>query len=389
MRKQRGKFDYNIILVVLLLLVVGLTFIYTASSTKALERFDDDAFFLKRQLLRLLVGALILYVIMRTDYHLVLRISPWVFWLSLTMLIAVLFLPQELAIRGTRRWIQLAGFSFQPSELARLSLILMFARVLSMPGVDMKKFTDGVLPQIILTALVCGLILLEPDTSTGLMTLLIVLGLLFVAGARSAHLFAVSTTALLAAVTALLSVPYQRSRLLSFLHSIWNDSEVSWQVKQSLISLGNGGVFGIGLGQSRQKMHWLPDPFTDFIFSIIGEELGLIGTLGVMALFIYLMFRGFRIAWHAPDREGQLLAAGLTLSLCLYAFMNVAVVTHLVPTTGIPMPFVSYGGSSLIMNLFAIGVLLNISYQGGGRSLKPAKGLKYGKRISRKYSLGL
>ena len=255
----------------------------------------------------------------------------------------------------------------------------MFARILAMKEVDNKSFLDGVISQLILLGLVCGAIMLEPDTGTALMVFVVGIYMLFVAGARVWHLLAVIAGGLTAAFMFLMSIPYQRERLFGFIDGFKDETQLGWQVKQSLISLGNGGVFGLGLGHSRQKMHWLPDPFTDFIYSIIGEELGMIGTLLVVLLFLVIFYRGYRIALAAPDREGQLLALGITFAIVLYGFMNIAVVTNLMPTTGIPMPFVSYGGSSLIMNLFGIGILLNICQQSGFRALKPVQ-LKYGKK---------
>lgn len=371
MHQLKGKLDYSLLLAVLILLVISVTFIYTASSTKALEMFGDEAYFLKRQIVRILLGGVALILALLIDYRVFLRISPWIFWGSLTLLILLLVMPGEWSVRSARRWMLIMGFRFQPSEIAKYGLILMLARILSMPGVNMRSFADGLLPQLILAAAVCGAIMLEPDAGTAIMIFFIISGMLFIAGARIWHLLLIFGGGATAATLLLLSVPYQRERLMSYLEAFQDSSNIGWQVKQSLISLGNGGVFGIGLGQSRQKMHWLPDPFTDFIFSIIGEELGAIGTLLVVFLFLVIIYRGFRIALSAPDKQGQLLAAGITLAIGLYGLMNMAVVLHLLPTTGIPMPFISYGGTSLIMNMFGIGVLLNICQQGDRRALQP------------------
>lgn len=382
MQIYRARLDYTLIFVIAILLTLSVTFIYTASSTKALENFGDGAFFLKRQALRILIGVLILYIAMRIDYREFLRFSPLIYWGTLTLLLVLIFAPDDWTVRSTRRWLYIFGFRFQPSELAKFAVILMFARILAMKEVDAKSFLDGVLSQIILLALVCGAIMLEPDTGTGVLIFIIGTYMLFIAGARIWHLLLVLFSGLAAAFMFLMSIPYQRERMLGFIEGFRDESHLGWQVKQSLISLGNGGLFGLGLGHSRQKMHWLPDPFTDFIYSIIGEELGLIGTLMVVLLFLIIFYRGYRIALVAPDRQGQLLALGITFAIVLYGFMNIAVVTNLVPTTGIPMPFVSYGGSSLIMNLFGIGILLNICQQSGFRALQPIR-LKYGKKTKK------
>ena len=352
------------ILAVLVLLVISVTFIYTASSTKALDNFGDATFFLKRQIFRILIGAFVCYLGIRIDYHEWLHLAPWFFWGSLTLLLVLVFAPGEWTLRSTRRWLLFMGFRFQPSELAKLGLILLFSKILAMKSVNIRSFFDGLLPQLILLCAACGMIMLQPDAGTALMIFFIAISILFLAGARIIHLFGIFATGLTAASLMLLSVPYQRQRLVDFWTSFTDYSSLGWQVKQSLISLGNGGLFGVGLGNSQQKMHWLPDPFTDFIYSIIGEELGLPGTIGVIALLLIIVYRGFRIAFEAPDKEGQLLAAGLTLAIGFYGLMNVAVVTHLLPTTGIPMPFISYGGSSLIVNMFGIGILINICEQG-------------------------
>lgn len=389
MRYQNGKIDYSLILAVVLLLVVGLTFIYTASSAKALERFGDEAFFLKRQLLRIAIGIVVLFFAMRVDYHRILDFSPVIFWSALTLLLVVLVAPADWTLRNTRRWLDVFGFRFQPSELARFGLILMLAKVLAQPDVEIKKFSYGILPQLVLITIVCALIILEPDSSTALMIFFVAMVMLFLAGARIIHLLLLLVAGISAAFLVLISIPYQRERMMSFIATLGGDAQLGWQVKQSLISLGNGGIWGVGLGQSMQKMHWLPDPFTDFIFSIVGEELGLIGTLGVVFLFLVIMYRGFRIALVAPDREGQLLAGGITLAITLYGFMNIAVITHLVPTTGIPLPFVSYGGSSLLVNLFGIGVLLNIAYQSKHRLLRSVSELTHGRRRTKKFPFGL
>jgi cell division protein FtsW len=239
---------------------------------------------------------------------------------------------------------------------------------LTKPEIDPENFVDGLLPQLILIGAVVLGVALEPDLGTALAIAAIAFTLLFIAGARLGHLFLIIFGAVLAAVSMLWRVAYQRGRVESFFQSIFGDAEPAWQVRQSLISLGNGGLFGVGLGQSKQKLLFLPDPFTDFIMAIVGEELGLIGTLTLILLFFIIIWRGFHIAHRAPDRAGKLTAIGVTSAIGLYALVNAGVVTHILPTTGIPLPFVSYGGSALMMNLFGIGVLLNISQFTGSRS---------------------
>jgi cell division protein FtsW len=262
----------------------------------------------------------------------------------------------------------LGPVQFQPSELAKYTLIFYLAGNLTKPDIDPENFVDGLLPQLILIGAVVLGVAMEPDLGTALAIATVALVMLFVSGAKLGHLFFVVFGAVLSAVSMLWRVAYQRGRVESFVESIFGNAEPAWQVRQSLIALGNGGVFGIGLGQSKQKLLFLPDPFTDFIMAIVGEELGLIGTLTVVLLFFIVIWRGFHIAHRAPDRAGKLTAIGITSAIGLYAFVNTGVVTHILPTTGIPLPFVSYGGSALMMNLFGIGVLLNISQFTGNRS---------------------
>jgi cell division protein FtsW len=279
----------------------------------------------------------------------------------LTLLVFLLFAPESWMIRGSRRWLMLGPVQFQPSELAKLALIFYLVGNLTKPEVDPENFVDGLLPQLILIGAVVLTVAMEPDLGTALTIAAISIVLLFVAGARLGHLFFVIFAGVLSAASLLWRVAYQRGRLESFVESIFGNAEPAWQVRQSLIGLGNGGLLGVGLGQSKQKLLFLPDPFTDFIMAIIGEELGLIGTLGVIVFFFVVIWRGFHIALRAPDRAGKLTALAVTTAIGLYALVNAAVVTHVLPTTGIPLPFVSYGGSALFTNLIGVGVLLNIS----------------------------
>ncbi|MCG3118205.1 MAG: putative peptidoglycan glycosyltransferase FtsW [bacterium] len=367
-RLQFSEIDLTLLTTVMVLLLFSIFFIYTASSARAERLYEDSAFFLKRQLIRVAIALVIMFFIVRVDYHRVLSYSPPAYWLALALLVFLLFAPESWMIRGSRRWIMLGSLQFQPSELAKYTLIFYLAGNLTKPDIDPENFVDGLLPQLILIGAVVLGVALEPDLGTALAIATTALIMLFVSGAKLGHLFFLVFGAVLSAVSMLWRVAYQRGRVETFIESMFGNAEPAWQVRQSLISLGNGGVFGVGLGQSKQKLLFLPDPFTDFIMAIVGEELGLLGTLMVILLFFIIIWRGFHIAHRAPDRAGKLTAIGVTSAIGLYALVNTGVVTHLLPTTGIPLPFVSYGGSALMMNLFGIGVLLNISQYTGNRS---------------------
>jgi cell division protein FtsW len=360
-RPHSFNIDLTLLTAVMLLVLFGVCFIYTASSAKAERDFQDSAFFLKRQLLRVAMALVVMFFIMRVDYRQVCRYSPPVYWFALALLILLLFAPASWMIRGSRRWLMLGPMQFQPSELAKFALIFYLAGNLTKPESDQENFVDGILPQLILIGAVVLTVAMELDLGTALTIATTSLVLLFIAGAKLGHLFFVILAGTLSALSLAWRVAYQRGRLESFLESLFGDAEPAWQVQQSLIGLGNGGLLGLGLGKSKQKLLFLPDPFTDFILAIVGEELGLIGTVTILLLFFIIIWRGFRIAHRAPDRLGKLIAIGVTVTIGLQALLNVGVVIHVLPTTGIPLPFVSYGGSALLMNLIGVGVLLNLS----------------------------
>ncbi len=357
------SFDLVLLMAVLVLLVFSVCFVYTASSPKAERSYDDGAYFLKRQLLRLGLALLLMVAMLRADYRKILRWSPLLYGVALILLIVLLFLPESMAIRGAHRWIQVGQMQIQPSELAKFSLILYLAANLSKPDLNLRNFAGGLLPPLLLIGAPVLLVAIEPDMGTAMLITLIAFTMLFLQGAELKHLFALISSGLLVALALLSKVAYQRGRVEAFVESMLGDSEPAWQVKQSLIGLGNGGLAGLGLGKSKQKLFFLPDPFTDFIMSVIGEELGLIGTLLVLAMFFVILWRGLKIAQQAPDGSGRLLALGITSAIGIGAFVNIAVVTNMLPTTGVPLPFVSYGGSSLVVHLMAVGLLLNVSRQ--------------------------
>lgn len=385
MHHIRQQPDYLLLAVVLGLLLFGLCFVYTASSARAERDYQDAAYFLKRQLINAAIALALMFVIMRVDYHSYLRYTPLIYWSVVVLLIFLLLAPSSWAVRGSRRWIMLGAVQFQPSEIAKYAMVFYIGGNLASKNVDIQNFRDGLLPQLVLLGIVAVTVALEPDVGTASLILAIGAIMLFVGQARWWHLMLIGMGSAAALTPFLFRATYQRTRVLNFVASMFGDAQPAWQVKQSLISLGTGGILGLGLGQSRQKLLFLPDPHTDFIMAIVGEELGLIGTATVLALFLIFVIRGFQIASRAPDRTGQLLATGITVCIGLYAFVNAGVVTNLLPTTGLPMPFVSYGGSALVLNFFGVGVLLNIAGQANRATLRPVSNFRNGQRFSRGY----
>ncbi len=352
---------------VVLLVGFGLVMVYSASSAVARSEASRGAGllgnpFLVKQGLAAALGMALLLVAMHVDYRLLKR--PLVAWGALgvvvALLVAVLFSPE---LNGTRRWFFLGGFSLQPSEIAKLALVPFVAYQLERKQ-DRIDRPELLVPVGLATALVAGLVLLEPDMGTAVLLVAAVLVMVFLAGLPWRYL-ATGAVALVPLLFALMvSADYRRQRLLTFLDPEADPLGAGYQVLQSLIAVGSGGVLGLGLGNSAQKLFFLPQPHSDFIFAIVSEELGMAGALVVVALFLVLLWRGLRAALHAPDAFGRHLGIGLTALLVLQAFINISVAVALLPTKGIPLPFLSYGGSSLVASMAACGVLLNLSEHG-------------------------
>ncbi len=359
--------DYDRVLITatLLLVGIGIVMIYSSSAIRAQERFGDPSLFLKRQLLWALLGTTAMAWAMRVDYHTWQGYSPVLYLIALLGLLAVLIPGIGVQIKGARRWIHLFGLSVQPSELAKLSLILYLAAYFSRKPERAEEFTRGILQPLLLAGLFAGLVMLEPNIGTALILMLITFTLFFLTGTRLTHLGLTLLTALPLLLLVTLLHPHARTRILAAVDpSRAASSPVLYQVTQSLYALGPGGVWGRGLGESIQKLFYLPEPHTDFIFAIIGEEVGFVGASAIILLFGLLLWRGTRAAVRAPDLFGSYLGMGLTAALIMQALINLGVVVGLLPTTGVPLPLVSFGGSSLVVTLFSMGILLNISRQG-------------------------
>jgi cell division protein FtsW len=351
--------------VVVALVSVGVVMVYSASAIVAADRFHDPLFFLKKQLFWALLGLGCLWAAMMLDYrkleHLVIPLLA----VSLVLLVLVLVPPFGQEINGTRRWFRGGPLSFQPVELAKFALVLYLASFLTRRQEAITSFSQGLLPAFLVAGGMAGLTILQPDLGNSLALIILTLALVYLAGARVGHLLAVCAAALPAVATLVIMKPYRWRRMIAFMNPYDDPQGSGFQIIQSFLALGSGGWLGLGLGESKQKLFYLPEPYTDFIFAIIGEELGLAGAAVILALFAVLIWRGLRIGLRAPDPFGSYLALGLSLMLATQTLVNLGVVTGALPTKGLPLPFISFGGSALLMTMFSAGVLLNISQHAG------------------------
>lgn len=376
MRRRRNRVaapgaapDLTLFMVTLILLGIGVVMVFSASSVRAYEYYRDSYYFLKRQLLWSVIGVIAMIFTMHIDYRLLRRFAAPILVVTLVLLIVVLIPGVGLMISGSRRWLGVRGiFTFQPSELAKVGMMVFLSSYLSRDPEEVKSFLKGVVPVLLLLGIVFGLIMLEPDLGTATSIAGVTLVMLFVAGARTSHLIGLGIVGIPAFIAAVFAEDYRRRRFLAFLHP-WDDPLRSgFHIIQSLLALGSGGIFGLGLGRSRQKFLYLPEQHTDFIFAVLGEELGFVGAATVVILFFIFAWRGFRVALATSDPFASLLATAITSMVVLQAVINIGVVSGILPITGIPLPLISFGGSSLVVTLSSIGILLNISRYVRGRS---------------------
>ena len=357
---RKLKSDRALFVATILMVCASVVMVYSASTSTALEDFEDPYYFLIRQGLWAVLGIAVLALAMRIDYRSY-RNEPliWgVLAVMALMLIAVLFAPP---INGARRWLTIAGFRFQPSEFAKLAAVLFTALTLERRMHRINEVTYSLLPIAIVGAGLAGLIVLEPDYGTAMSLLTIVAVMVFAAGLSYRYILVSALVAIPALLALLLAEGYRRDRILAFLDPWSVRQDEGWQIVQSFIAIGTGGIFGRGLFESTQKLLFLPEPHNDFIYAVIGEELGLVGTTAILACYCVIAWRGLQISAKAEDRFGSLLALGITMMIAAQAFVNISVVLGLLPTKGIPLPLLSSGGSSLLVSLLGIGILLNIS----------------------------
>ena len=348
-----------ILITMAILVVIGIIMVYSSSSAFAGEKFKNPYLFLIKHLIWLTIGAIAFRITYKIDYNKWRKVSKPFLFLSL-FLIFLTLTPIGYKVGGARRWIRISGFTFQPSEIVKFTLIIWLADLLERRKKEVANFFEGLTPPLIVIGGFLFLLLLQPDFGTGLLLLGVSFSLFFVGGASLKHLFGLFLLSLPTFYALVFKTGYRKRRILAFLNPWANAKSSGYQLVQSLIGIGSGGIFGKGLGEGRQKLFYLPSAYNDFIFSVIGEELGFIGASIVILLFFVLLITGLWIARKAPTPYASYLALGITLLITGQAFINIGVSIGLLPTKGIPLPFISAGGSSLIVTFSLIGLLAQI-----------------------------
>lgn len=356
--------DYSFIIILILVVLVGLIFLTSASAVVGLKNFGSSIFFLKHQLLNgLLPGLILFFFFSFLDYRHLKKIALPLLIVSIVLLLLV-FVPQvSYSSGGAKRWITALGLTFQPSELTKLALIIYLAALFDRQKKKIKTWTGGLLPVVIVFLVIAAIILMQKDLGTLIVMFIVVLGVYYLAGSRWFHwaiIFGVTAVLFLIMV---ITVPYRFNRFLTFFYPHLDPLGIGYQINQSLIAIGSGGLLGLGLGHSRQKYFYLPEAYGDSIFAVIAEEIGFFSVILVLSLFFSVFLRGLRIAKRAPDFFGQLLVSGISIWFLTQLVINVGSMLHLFPLTGVPLPLVSYGGSAMMMFLAAFGIVVNISRQ--------------------------
>ena len=358
---HKRSYDLGLLFITFALMGIGLVMLYSSSSIIAQQRFGDSMYFVKKQILFAMVGIAVLILSKNLPYVVYRRLVYVILAISLLSLIIVLLPQIGHRVGGARRWLRFGPLSLQPAEFAKLALIIYISYSLAKKDDRVQEFSVGYVPHLLVTAVFVGLVIMQPDLGTAVTFSILVFLLLFIAGVRLRYLLATGLALAPLLALAIAQTSYRWERLLAFLNPWRDPSDTSFQLLHSLLALGSGGPFGVGLGSGQQKLFYLPEPHTDFILAVIGEETGIVGVSIVLLLYALLVYKGVKIALKAPDRYGTYLAFGLTLVIGLQALINSAVVMGLLPTKGLPLPFISYGGSSLLTNLAAMGILMNIS----------------------------
>lgn len=381
---DKSRTHLQLLLLIFALVGLGTVMIYSASSGLAQLRFANGHFFIQRWTIRALIGLVAMLLVTQVDYRILKRVSKPLLLIGFLGLLTVLTLKLLGVgrVRGAYRWIPFPGGAFQPADLMRLALVIFLADSLNRHKGLLADFKHGYLPHVVVVALAMGMILLQPDLGTALAIGLTCALTMYVAGVRTVHLVGSGIAALPVIYLVVFVIGYRRERVMTFLNPTGDIQGDGYQISQSLLALGSGGLTGLGLGQSQQKYFFLPEPHTDFVFSILGEELGLIGTIGLLAAFVLFGYLGIKVARSAPDFHGFLLASGITSMVMVYAFVNMGVAIGLLPTTGLPLPFISYGGTSLLLTLIAAGILINIGKQGSLKTRRREERIDWNPSVS-------
>ena len=355
---KNNRIDEQLLLAYISLTLIGLIMIYSTSSILAESRFGSHLLFIKNQLMWTILSVIVMFVLIKLDLKRISVYSAPALLLVLFLLSLVFLMP---ARNGSHRWLMLGFFNIQPSELFKFVMIFFLAFSLSNPRRNINDLKQLLFPYLPIIGLGLLLILAEPDLGTTIVVFLTAIGIFFLAGARMKHLLYGFVPLVSMATIVVYGLGYKKDRIIDYLSSVIDPMQGSYQVKQAALTLGSGGFMGMGLGEGRQKLFFLPYPHTDFIFAATGEEVGLFGLMVILSLFFFIIYRGLKIASIQPDRFGYLLASGMSLSLFINIAINLGVVTAILPVTGLPLPFLSYGGSSLLISSAAVAVLLNLS----------------------------
>ncbi len=366
-RKQKSfssfvnnPFDFPLLITILILLAVGLIMVLSASSPSSLAESGDSYAYFSRQLIFGILGVVAMFFISKIDYRWLKKFYKASFAISCALLLLVLFIGEE--INGATRWIQITeSFSFQPSEVVKIFMIIFYAGLLTENREKLREIKNGFLMSLFWLIPIAAFLLLQPHLSATIVIVCTAVVMMLVAGARIKHFIVSAFLAVPLLIAAIVAEPYRLERLITFLDPWQDPSDTGYQVIQSLYAIGSGGLFGVGLGESKQKFLYIPEPHNDFIFSILAEELGFLGCIAVIALFAIFIWRGIVIAMKAPDMFGSLIAIGITSLVAIQVIINIAVVTSSMPATGMPLPFFSYGGTALLILMGSMGILLNIS----------------------------
>jgi len=378
-RKDHGK---PLIMLTFAFVVTGLAVVYSASAHISEAATGNQWYLLIRQAQKALVGILLMILFSKIDYRNLRKLAKPLLWVSFVLLLVLLILPAESSLLGgvagsdggskVRRWYSLFGMSFQPSEFAKFAVILWGAHTAVVKSRFLENFTKGVVPFLVTMGIVAFLVVIEPDLSQAFLIAVTLLAILYLAGSRKAHLLPVVLAGILAFILFCRMEPYRWERVMAHIGASGTSQGVNYQSEQSLIAIGSGGLVGVGWGAGRQKLKFLPEAHKDFIFSIIGEEFGLLGSLLIISGYCYFFYLGLKIARSAKDMFGYYLSSGIVVMIILGAIINMMVVVVLVPSTGLPLPFISYGGSSLVVSLVSVGVLRSVAKVSAGTARSKA-----------------